>query len=150
MSAPVQQTAEFLIFQLADEHYALPGAYVRAVARHQPPTPVPGTPPELPGIISHHGTILPVVDPRPLLGLPQPEPTRMSRIVTVVNGEFDLALIADRVADLIALPTAGFSPPPSTLDPIRARLLGGTLTYAGQPLALLDLAALVGLVRDGT
>jgi purine-binding chemotaxis protein CheW len=140
---------DYLIFQLGEERYALPTSCVREVARLAPITPVPGTPRELPGIISRHGTVLPVVDARPLLGLPQQEARRSSRLLSVWHDEIELVLLADGVFDMLELAPSSFAPPPTALDPARATLLVGIANIDEQPLALLDLDALIAQVRDG-
>jgi purine-binding chemotaxis protein CheW len=45
----------YLLCELASETYALAGNSVREVFRWQEPTPVPGAPPALGGIINQRG-----------------------------------------------------------------------------------------------
>jgi purine-binding chemotaxis protein CheW len=139
---------EVLLLRLEHELYAVPSASVREVARFRPWTPVPGAPVALPGIISQRGMILPVVEPRPLLGLDQLELTRAARLVIIVHGDVGLALLVDAVLDLVALPADTVEPSPSALDPARARFLHGVARYEDQPLGLLDLGELIAGLRE--
>ncbi len=139
---------EVLLFRLEREVYAIPSTSVREVARHRPYTPVPGAPASLPGIISQRGMILPVVEPRPLLGLEQAELTRAARLVIVVHNEIGMALLVEAVLDLVALPASAIEPVPSALDPARARYLRGIAHHDDQPIGLLDLNELIAGLRE--
>ncbi len=134
---------DVLLFQLAGELYALPSADVREVIRYRTFTPVPGAPPTIPGILSQRGSILPVVALHPLLGLESAPITRATRLVIVAHDDIGMALLAETVLDLVALPAGAFAPVPAALDPAGARFLGGLARYDERLVALLDLAELI-------
>lgn len=138
-------TPEFLLVRLASELYGLPGSAVREVLRWRAPTPVPGAPPVIPGIISQHGVVLPVLDLRLALGLPATPPDRSTRLVVAHAGEVDLALYVDAVADIVALDAEELAPPPSG----RARLLGAVARHGDAPVGLIDLTAVITVVQEG-
>ena len=137
------QMLDVLLIELTGELYALPSASVREVVRYRDYTPVPGAPAVLPGILNQRGTILPVVDLALLLGLASAPPTRATRLVVVSHNEIDMALLAERVHDLVELPAGTIDPLPTALDPARARYLRGVVHYEDQPVALLDLDELI-------
>jgi len=140
-------TLDVLLIELTGELYALPSASVREVVRYRDYTPVPGAPAVLPGILNQRGTILPVVDLALLLGLASAPPTRATRLVVVAHNEIDMALLAERVRDLVELPAGLIDPLPTALDPARARYLRGVVHYEDQPVALLDLDELISGLR---
>jgi purine-binding chemotaxis protein CheW len=142
-------TIDVLLVQLAGELYGVPSASVREVVRYRAYTPVPGAPPSLPGILSQRGTILPVVELRPLLGLAMAPITRAARLVIIAHQEIDLALLVEAVLDLAALPADTLQPLPAALDPARARFLRGIADYEQQPVALIDLDELIAGLRAG-
>lgn len=142
-------STDLLLLQVGDERYALVGGAVREIARWRAPTPVPGAPPALPGIISQRGAILPVVDLRALLGLPLSQPGRATRLVMAQHEGMDLALLADAVLDLIRLPTAALEPSPGAPDPRRARLVAAVGRYEDRPLGVIDLAGLIATLQEG-
>ena len=146
-AAPV--TIDVLLFQLAGELYGVPSASVREVVRYRIYTPVPGSPASLPGILSQRGVILPVVELRPLLGLALAPVTRAARLVIVAHQEIDMALLAESVLDLVALPAETLQPLPAALDPARARFLRGIARHEQQPVMLLDLDELIAGLRAG-
>jgi purine-binding chemotaxis protein CheW len=143
----VSETLDVLLIELNGELYALPSASVREVIRYRDYTPVPGAPAVLPGILNQRGTILPVVDIARLLGLQTPPPTRATRLIAASHNEIDMALLAERVYDLVELSAAAIDPLPTALDPARARYLRGVVRYADQPVALLDLDELISGLR---
>lgn len=146
---PGADPADYLVVRVGDELYALPGAAVREVTRWRAPTPVPGSPPVIPGIISQRGLVLPVVDLRIALGLPAGPAERATRLVVAQHDTVDLALLVDAVIDLAPLPPAALAQPPAALDPARIRLLSAVARYGDLPLGVVNLAALVIAVQEG-
>lgn len=144
-----QPSKDYLIVQVGAERYAVPGAAIREVARWRPPTPVPGAPPALPGIISQRGVVLPAVDMRHLLGLAAAEPDRAARFVIIRQDQADVALMVDAALDLCQLTGDDLARPPAGLDAQRARLLGAVAQHEGQPLLVIDLAALLAALQEG-
>lgn len=142
-------TIDVLLVRLAGELYGIPSASVREVIRHRTYTSVPGSPPALPGILSQRGTILPVVELRPLLGLEIAPITRSARLVIVSHQEIGMALLVEAVQDLAALPADTLQPLPAALDPVRARFLRGIAHYEQQPVALIDFDELIAGLRTG-
>jgi purine-binding chemotaxis protein CheW len=143
-------TLDVLLFQLGGELYSIPSASVREVVRYRAYTPVPGAPPSLPGILSQRGTILPLVELRSLLGLAVIPISRAARLVIVAHQDIDMALLAEAVLDLAALPAESVQPLPAALDPARARFLRGIADYEQQPVMLLDLGELIAGLRAGS
>lgn len=150
-TAPANEQAadSYLLFRLGDEIYGIPGNTVREVMRWHPPTPVPGAPAALPGIISQRGVVMPVVYVHTLLGLPESSPDRATRYVVVHYDAVDMALLVDAVIDLVDLPDAVFEPLPTALDPQRARFLHALARLDEKPLAVINLATLIAALRVG-
>ncbi len=135
----------FLIVRVADELYGLPGAALREVIRWRTPTPLPGAPSVLLGIISQRGVVLPAIDLRLALGLPVSPPGRATRLVLVQHETIDLALVVDGVLDLT--PLAELGQPPAS--PGRGVLTSAVARFQDRPLGVIDLAALIATVQDG-
>ena len=148
-STPPEGESAHLVVRVGPELYALAGTCVREVTRWRTPTPVPGAPALIPGIISQRGVIIPIVDLRLILSLPATPPERSTRLVIVQHETTDLALLVDAVLDLIPLAATALVPPPAALEPGRARLLTAVARHATQPLGVLNLVALLAVVREG-
>jgi purine-binding chemotaxis protein CheW len=140
------ETIRFLLCKLAEEQYGVPMDVVREVIRWRRPTPVPGTPATVVGMLHHRGIILPVIDVRSLVGLHQPGPTRSTRIIVVEQATIQAGIVADAVADIVHVDDATIEPLPSSLPATHAQYLGGLLVHDEQPVALLDLAAVFAII----
>jgi purine-binding chemotaxis protein CheW len=135
------ESAHLLIFTLAGERYAAPVDAVREVMRWRLPTPIPGTPAAILGVLHHRGAVLPVVDPRPLLRLPSPPPTRDTRLLVVEADGVRAALLCDAVADIAEIEREAIEPP-SALPAAEAGLLSGIFFYERRPTAIMELPTL--------
>lgn len=149
-AVPDQADTSYLLLTLAQTTYGIRGDWVREVIRWREPTPVPGTPDLLPGIINQRGVILTVIDMRALLALPETPPNRATRYVITKNVEVEAALLCDSVLDLVSLSAAVFEPLPSSLDPQRARLFERMTRVNDTPIALFDLAAIMSTLQATT
>ena len=145
---PAETMLDLLILRIGSEHFALPSTAVREVMRFRAWTVVPGAPPLLPGIISQRGSILPIVDLRPLLNLPDAVLERAARFVVIQHNEIDMALLADAVLDLASIETSAFASPPGGPEARRNRFVRGLAESDQQPLALIDLDALIVVLRE--
>ncbi len=135
------ESAHLLIFTLAGERYAVPVDAVREVMRWRAPTPIPGTPAAILGVLHHRGAVVPVVDPRPLLSLSPPPPARDTRLLVVEADDVRAALICDAVVDIAEIERDAIEPS-SALPAAEAGLLSGVFFYERRPTAIMELAAL--------
>ncbi|MCB9596430.1 MAG: purine-binding chemotaxis protein CheW [Sandaracinaceae bacterium] len=96
-------TSEFLAFELAGERFALPLGSVREILKLSPITEVPRAPRDVLGILSVRGRITTVIDLRKRLRMPPCEPTKVSRVLLVDNGDEILGLLVDQVYQVYRL-----------------------------------------------
>ncbi len=150
MSSVAQSpTIGYLTMRLASEYYALPGTSVREVMRWRTPTPVPGAPLIIPGLINQRGQILTVIDARLLLGLAAAPLDRSTRLVWIQHNATDAALLVDAVIDLITITPDHLTPPPVNLTGSAQRVIQAVYQRDDdQPIAILDPAALLILVQE--
>jgi purine-binding chemotaxis protein CheW len=156
-AAQMQQSSEmmgdsgsYLLLRLAEEMYALSSGYVREVTRWREPTPVPGAPATLPGIISHRGMVLPVVHLGALLQLADAATSRNTRYVVVQYHENHLALLVDEVIDLVDLSDLPREGLPATLNPQHARVLHALVRLDNRPVGVLEPGELIAALTPGT
>jgi purine-binding chemotaxis protein CheW len=112
-------------------------------------TRVPGAPPHVLGVVNRRGTVLPILDLRPLLSLP-PRPIQPgARALVVQSEDVQVGLLVDRVLGLEAFETVQ---PLTGSRPEDAALLGRGLLprRPGEaPALLLDLPAVLDALRIG-
>lgn len=104
--------ATWLGFELAGQRYAVPLADVREIIRPEPPTPVPGAPGEVLGIINLRGNIVTVLDGCARLGLTATGNTPNQRLV-IFHNEFEaIGMCIDSLQDVLELDMRELMPPP--------------------------------------
>lgn len=108
-------TTDMMVFRLAGEHCAVPALWLHDVARRVQVAPLPGAEPPVTAIAAWRGVLLPVVDLRSLLGLPEAgsEPTPDADLRLLVLGRETAAcgVMADEVEGMRAMEGASIRVP---------------------------------------
>jgi purine-binding chemotaxis protein CheW len=91
----------FLTFRMGDRHLALPLDKVERVIRMAALIPLPDAPSWVAGVLNFHGTILPVIDLRKRLGLPEQKVTLDHRILVIRTRHRKLGVMADAANEVI-------------------------------------------------
>lgn len=105
-------------------------------------TRVPGAPPALLGVMNLRGTVLPVVEARPLLGVPAPALTPGTPAVVIADGAYRAAIAVERVLGLESYDDV--RPAPDGASPfVQGALAGdhGTVSLLDAPRLLASLRA---------
>ena len=136
------------LFALAGSRFAVDVRSAREVAVFDEITTIPRAPRHLIGVANLRGAVLPIVDVRRLLGLPEARLARSVRTLVLRDDSFVVAVVVDAVLgleffdDVIA---------PDDRQAARARgprqFVAGWLAWAGETLALLDVPRLLGALR---
>ena len=92
-----QAKTEIIKFVLATESYGIESAFVREVYPLKDLTPLPGVPPYILGIINVRGQILPVVDLKKFLNLPEKGLGDLNKVIILSNGQMEFGILADVV-----------------------------------------------------
>jgi purine-binding chemotaxis protein CheW len=137
----------FVVFRLGGNSYGLHMKLVREVDKAGKVTAVPSAPAILRGLINLRGEILPLIDPRPLLGL---EPAGWSGggylvVVQARGDEMPVALLVDELGGVAPVDPASVAPIYRS-DDLKAGLAGhvlGQAEHRGRSVLLLDHRRLV-------
>lgn len=106
----------YLMFPLGDELFGIGIEPISDIIEMQPITPVPDMPPHVKGVINLRGAVIPVLDTRIRMGMPErPYDDRTCVIVVQDNGD-PVGLIVDTVAEVAEIPTSEISDPPKYRD----------------------------------
>jgi purine-binding chemotaxis protein CheW len=131
---------EVVEFRLAQERYAIDRAYVREVHPLRDLTPLPCTPPFVPGIINIRGQILPVLDIRKFFDLPDSGITDVHVVIIVRGNDVEFGILADAITGVRSIPLHTIQPSLPTLTGIRAAYLKGV---SDEHVVILDVPAIL-------
>ncbi|HQD18904.1 MAG TPA: chemotaxis protein CheW [Bacillota bacterium] len=139
-----KQMHEYVIFELAGEHYAVDVSPVEEILRMAEITEVPHAPSFVEGIMNFRGNVMPVIDLRRRLGLPTSEHTKNTRIMAVSLNSGTVGMIVDAVSEVAEIPPEIVEPPsPIILDVDTDFLTGiakmGSDDQEGKLVVILDL-----------
>ncbi len=104
---------KFLSFQLLGEEYALNAMKVREILGIIGITPVPQTPDFVKGVVNLRGKVIPVIDLRIRLGLPEASYTEETCIIVVEVRGVHMGIIIDTVLEVLDIESNEIDPPPS-------------------------------------
>lgn len=93
----MQAQEQYIEFSIGEFTYAIKIAEVHEIIRMQPITDIPHSRPDVRGVFSLRGKVVPVIGLRTLFQLPREVETKSTRIVVVGYREQSVGLIVDRV-----------------------------------------------------
>jgi len=143
------ETARLIAFRLDREWYALDASFVRGIEPEMEITPVPRAPEWLLGVFNLHGSILPAVDPRPLLRLGQQVPAGKGLLIVFLCEGNAAALRVDVVDEIYELPLSSLEPQPSTAEGEAAELIQGQVRVRDRLIGVLSVPALMRALVEG-
>jgi chemotaxis signal transduction protein len=106
-----EEEIQICLFNIGEDTYAIPVEALIEIIISPKIFPVPTTPSHVLGVISLRGNIVPIVDIRPALSLPQR--SAPGQIAIVKQGSMMLGIIVDHVSAVISLPISYIQPLPS-------------------------------------
>lgn len=116
---------EVVEFVLAHERYAIESRYVREVCPLESLTPLPCTPAFVLGIVNVRGEILSVLDIKKFFDLPEKGLTDLNKLIVLESGDMAFGILADGIAGVRRVASAGMQPSLPTLTGIREEYLMG-------------------------
>jgi purine-binding chemotaxis protein CheW len=125
-----------VVLRLQGIEHAVPVEDVVEVLRMVAITPLAEAPPWLCGVIDLRGQVIPVVDLRRRLGMPQRAPDLSTPILVVRAQGTMVGLVADEVVEVLTVPSEATSPPRATAAPPSA--VSSAIRYGDRLLLLLD------------
>jgi purine-binding chemotaxis protein CheW len=138
--------AWFFCLRLLGGRYAFEAPLVTEVVRLGPLTRLPAAPSFLPGVFTHRGEVLPVLDIGQLVGHGAIPLRPSTRVALVHCGPWKVAVVSDAVEGLVAIPRRSLEPPPAESTGV-AEFLSAVGRDVHGPVAILDLPRLVETAR---
>jgi purine-binding chemotaxis protein CheW len=132
--------ATLVTFTVGKDTLAAPVESVERVLRYIAPSPLPGMPDWLEGVIEHRDVMVPVIDLRKRFGRSTLATGATSRLM-VFNTQPDwLAAIVDAVTEVITVDAASIAPAPALVRGLSGAYLLGMVTHKDQVMLVLDIA----------
>ncbi|MBD3761966.1 chemotaxis protein CheW [Sphingomonadaceae bacterium G21617-S1] len=131
----------YLIVEIAGQRAALPAAFVESVVEIEEIAPVPCAPSHVFGLFALRSRVLTVIDTIAALGGDRSAPGEKQAVIVHVDGHL-YGLLVDDVDDVVAIegvPTQ----PRALLAAGWARYSKGVFEHDGDPLLLIDVAAMI-------
>ena len=133
-----RQMETWVMFALAEESFAFPVGFVKEILRVSTITRVPHAPYPVSGIINMRGRVVPVVDLRLRIGLPETEIDRQSRILVASSHGRLLGLLVDAVHQVVHLDLNAVAAPPDDVMTEQSEYITGVYRLPKTLLILLD------------
>lgn len=140
-----QDTLRVLSFSLNGETYCIKITEAKRVFTPGIVTWVPDAPHFVKGVTNLHGTIVPLIDIRPFLGLPSGEVTRSSKVIVTEMDEGLVGIVVDRIFEAREIKRESIQLPLATLHGKPLELTLGQIQSESGIAAFLDLNKILGL-----
>ena len=145
-SQPSAPEAWFFCLRVLGGRYAFEAPLVTEVVRVGPLTRLPAAPSFLPGVFTHRGEVLPVLDIGQLVGQASVPIRASTRAALVHCGPWKVAVVSESIEGLVAIPRRSLEPPPAESSGV-AEFLSAIGRDKLGAVAILDLPRLVETAR---
>ena len=144
MSMEKVRGSHYLAFQLSKQDFGVNILKVQEIKNYSSVTPIPNTPNHVRGAMNLRGTVVPIIDLRLVLGMPQANYDQYTVIVVVNVGTRVLGLIVDAVSDVLKVGEDEFEPAPDFGHDVDISFISGLAKSENRLVTLLDLDKMIG------
>ncbi len=96
-------SSQFLTFNLQDEEFGIEILRVQEIKGLARITPIPNMPSYIRGVMNLRGTVVPIVDLRARISMPETEYNQFTVIIVVTIGDKVTGLVVDAVSDVLSV-----------------------------------------------
>lgn len=139
---------QLVVFKLGREEYSVSILQVQEIKRITEITRVPHTPEYIKGVINLRGSVLPVIDLKKRLNLPQQISTEDTRIIIVKVDELSVGMIVDAVSEVMTINQENIDSPDVVAGSVAASYLSGVGKLENRLLILLNLEEIIGVGQE--
>ena len=147
-SAYTDAEQQLVIFMLGNEEYGVSILQVQEIKRMTGITRVPGTPDYIKGVINLRGSVLPVVDLKRRLDLPNGDCTDNTRIIIVNVDDLAVGLIVDAVSEVTSISRDQIDCTQSVSGANGSNFISGVGKLDNRLIILLELETIIGCNYD--
>ena len=120
-----ENSLQMVGFKLAHEEYMVDINKIREIIMTTEITYVPRVPDYFEGVINLRGNIVPVINLRKKLGMPNKEITATTRILIMEILDMNIGFIVDRITKVIIIPEQNIDSTPTTFGGMAADFING-------------------------
>jgi purine-binding chemotaxis protein CheW len=136
--------SQYLTFTLGQEEYGVEILKVQEIKGYSAVTPIPNTPTYVKGVMNLRGAVIPVVDLRAKLAMPEAPYSQFTVIIVVRVGDKTIGVVVDAVSDVLNIPRQDMQPTPDFGAQVDARFISGLAKTGEKLVVLLDIDKVVG------
>lgn len=140
-----KDTLRVLAFSLNEENYCIEITEAQKVFTPGIVTRVPNAASFVKGVTNLHGTIIPLIDIRPFLGLAGGEVTQTSKVIVAEMEDGVVGIVVDKIFEAREIEKDSIQPPLAILQGKLLELTLGQVQSDSGIMALLDLNKILGL-----
>ena len=150
--AGANREIQMVAFKLNREEYGVSILHVQEIKRLTDITRVPFTSDFFKGVMNLRGSVLPVIDLKKRLGLPEAAYTDDTRIVIVKVDEISIGMIVDAVTEVLTIDSAHIDTPKAISDgdsrSENTKFISGVGNLENRLVIMLNLNEIVGISGD--
>ncbi len=129
MAVAVQEVSEreeqLVAFNLANEIYGVDIFLINEIIRMREITQIPRTSPDIEGVVNLRGKIVPILDLRKRLGLPDVERNANTRIIIVELSDCTVGMVVDGVTGVLRMKESHIEPPSQLVSDVKSDFIRG-------------------------
>jgi purine-binding chemotaxis protein CheW len=133
-----------VLCKVADADYVVAAADVLHMESFAGATKVPGTPPEVAGLVQIRGQVVPVLDLRVVFGFASVPPTLDSRVVVVQQNQRVVGLLVDSAREVVKIPPDAFHAPPEVMTQQTDAFVKAVAQTGSRLVMLIDCSKVIG------
>ena len=136
------------LISLSGELFAIDLRHIREVFEVESVTPVPGMPQALAGVANLRGTVIPLADLRPMLGLSSTGPAPKFGVV-IRHGPHQMGVLVDKVPEIRTVYTDEFLAAPATGSNEKKPFVSSILRVEDRMSGVVEVPTLLAYVQSG-
>lgn len=146
--ASFRDEIQLVVFKLATEEYAIDISHVSEIRKMTHITRVPRTADYYLGVMNLRGSVLPVINLKKRLNLPDTKQTEDNRIIILRIDDISFGITVDAVSEVTIIDKSNIEPPSSIDTNVEKKFISGVGKYNNRLLITINVKEIVGLIND--
>lgn len=134
-----QDYIKVIVFQLADNEYAIPVSHVQGIEKLMHITRVPKTTRYVKGVINLRGVVTPIIDLRERFNLPVSPNEETTRIIIITLEDMEVGFVVDSANDVLDIAATSIEQQPEVVGSLEEDFISGVAKLDNRLLILLHL-----------